>query len=178
MILQEFFPSMREFEENPAIWTEDPMVVLMADEDEDDYFIVESAFEAARIRVDLRWVSNGQETMDYLFRRGKYAAPESSPRPDLILVDLTMPIKDGLETLQEIKGNQELRKIPVVLLTSSRVQEHRASWLRFVADSSIIKPDSLDEIVKIIGNLREHYFGIIRLPDPEKQYFEKISSLQ
>ena len=99
----------------------------MANDDEDDYLVVKSALEVAGARVDLRWVVDGQEAMDYLLRRGKFTAPKSSPLPDLILLDLQMPLKDGLETLKEIKGNSRLRKIPVVILTRSRNQEHKAS---------------------------------------------------
>ncbi len=104
--------------------------------------------------------------MDYLLRRGKYTAPESSPRPDLILLDIIMPRKDGLETLKEIKGNQKLRKISVVLLTGKRV--HETAGLRLGADSFIVKPNNFDEMVRTMSNLHEHYFAIISLPDPEK----------
>ncbi|MDA8308032.1 MAG: response regulator [Deltaproteobacteria bacterium] len=168
MTLREFSSSMREFERDPAVRREDPLVVMMADDEEDHYFIVERAFKAAAARVELRWAPDGLEAMDYLLRRGRYAAPEFSPRPDLILLDLVMPIKDGLETLQEIKGNRGLRNIPLMLLTSPKIQEHEDSWLRFVADSSIIKPRSLDEMVAKISDLHEHYFGIVRLPDQEE----------
>lgn len=158
---------MRESEETPAIWRDESLVVMMADDDENDYIMVKSALEAAPTRVDLRWVADGQEAMNYLLRRGKYTAPESSPRPDLILLDLEMPLKDGLETLKEIKGNHRLRNIPLVMLTTSGIREHKASGLRPGADSLIIKPRSLDEMVRTMSDLHEHYFGIIRLPDPE-----------
>jgi CheY-like chemotaxis protein len=139
----------------------------MADDDPDDYLLVKNAFEAGPIMVDLRWVSDGEEAMDYLLQRGKYADSDSSPRPDLLLLDLIMPRKDGLETLKEIKGNHKLRKIPGVLLTASRRQEHEASGLKLGADSFIVKPHNFDQMVQIMSNLHEHYFGIIRLPDPE-----------
>ncbi len=168
MTLREFFSPTQEFEEAPAVWRRDQLVVMMADDDEDDYLAVKSALEVAGTRVDLRWVVDGQEAMDYLLRRGKFTAPESSPFPDLILLDLQMPLKDGLETLKEIKGNRRLRKIPVVILTTSRIQENKASGRWLGADSFIIKPHSLDEMVKIMSDLHEHYFGIVRLPDPEK----------
>lgn len=149
-------------------WSEGLLVVLMADDDEDDYLLVKSAFDAGPIRVDLRWVTDGREAMDYLLRRGNYRAPESSPHPDLILLDIIMPGKDGLETLKEIKGNRKLQKIPVVLLTSSRKEEYQASGLRLGADSFIVKPHDFSQMVRILSDLHEHYFGIIRLPDCER----------
>lgn len=144
----------------------DPLfVVLMADDDEDDYLLVKSAFEAGPVTVDLRWVQDGQEALDYLLHVGKYVARELSPRPDLILLDLIMPQKDGLETLREIKGHPYLQKIPVVMLTTSAKQEHRNSGLRLGADSFIIKPHDLDEMTQLMSVLHEHYFGIIRMPE-------------
>jgi CheY-like chemotaxis protein len=142
MPLWESFSSAQEYARGPIAqgWSEDLLVVLMADDDEDDYLLVKRAFEAGPIRVDLRWVSDGEEAMDYLLRRGNYTEPESSPFPHLILLDIIMPQKDGLETLKEIKGNRWLQRIPVVLLTTSKKQEHEASGLRLGADSFIVKP--------------------------------------
>jgi DNA-binding response OmpR family regulator len=141
------------------------LIVLMADDDEDDYILVKTAFEANPIEVDLRWVEDGQEAMDYLLHMGKYMAHETSPRPDLILLDLIMPRKDGLETLKEIKGHPYLKEIPVVLLTSSTRQESMSCGLKLGADSFIIKPCGLDEMINIMGSLREYYFGIVSLPE-------------
>jgi len=148
-------------------WSEELLVVLMADDDQDHYVLVKSAFEASTNKVDLRWVSDGEEAMDYLLRRGKYAVQEFSPTPDLILLGLIMPRKDGLETLKEIKGDKRLRKIPVVVLATSRKQEHKASGRSLGADSFLLKPHDFDEMVHIINGLHEHYFGILRLPDRE-----------
>ncbi|MFZ0929747.1 MAG: response regulator [Syntrophobacteraceae bacterium] len=141
------------------------LVVLMADDDEDDYILVKIAFEANNTDVDLRWVADGQEAIDYLLHRGKYLTQEASPRPDVILLDVVMPGKDGLETLKEIKGHPYLRKIPVVLLTSGTKQAHVSSGLKLGADSFIIKPHGLDEMIRLMGSLHEYYFGIVRLPE-------------
>jgi CheY-like chemotaxis protein len=141
------------------------LVVLMVDDDEDDYALVKAAFEASAIKVDLRWVEDGQEAMDYLLHEGKYTAGGTRPRPDLILLDLVLPRKDGFETLKEIKGNAYLRKIPVVLLTSSTKEEHKSSGLKLGADSFIVKPCSLDQMIGVMGSLREYYFNIVSLPE-------------
>jgi len=145
------------------------LVVLMVDDDEDDYILVKTALEASPIKVDLRWVDDGQEAMDYLMHVGKFTTRDISPRPDLILLDLILPRKDGFETLKEIKGHAYLRKIPVVLLTSSTKEEHKSSGLKLGADSIIVKPCSLDEMIRVMGSLREYYFNIVSLP-------EKLSS--
>ncbi len=141
------------------------LVVLMADDDEDDYILVKTALQASPTPVDLRWVEDGEEALDYLLHSGKYIAHENSPRPDLILLDLRMPRKDGLETLREIKGHPYLREIPVVVLTSSTRQEYMSYGLRLGADSFVVKPHSLEEMVSILGSLRDYYFGVVNLPE-------------
>ena len=119
---------VRDFEDQKC---NDPqLIVLMADDDEDDYILVKAAFEASPIKVDLRWVEDGQQAMDYLLHKGDYLSRETSPRPDLILLDLMMPRQDGLETLKEIKGHPYLKEIPVVLLTSSTRRESMSCGLK------------------------------------------------
>jgi CheY-like chemotaxis protein len=156
-------------------WHDHQFTVLMADDDEDDYILVKAAFEASPVQVDLRWVQDGQEAMDYLLHSGDYLACGTSPRPHLILLDLIMPRKDGLETLKEIKGHPYLSKIPVVMLTSSRKQQHISSGLKLGADSFILKPQTLSEMVRMVVDLRAYYFAIVRLPDrvPEPPFLVK-----
>ena len=100
--------------QNPAF------IVLMADDDEDDCLLVESAFQDMGIAHDLRFVEDGQELLDYLYNEGDFADPEKSPRPDLILLDLNMPRIDGREALARIKSDPQLKNIPVLILTTSR----------------------------------------------------------
>src|SRR6185369_5598603 len=99
-----------------------PIIILYADDDADDQLLVKEALEEARLLNDLRFVNDGEELMDYLHRRGEYADPAKSPRPGLILLDLHMPRKTGREALQEIKGDPELRRIPIVVLTTSKAE--------------------------------------------------------
>ncbi|MGC8490597.1 MAG: response regulator [Syntrophobacteraceae bacterium] len=140
-------------------------VVLLADDKAQDYLLMKETFEASPISVDLRWVCDGEEALDYLFQRGDYRYPGSAPRPDLILLDLIMPGKGGLEILSHIKGTGRLRNIPVVLLATCRKQIHEASGLRLGADSFIVKPRDFDELANIFADLHEHYFGIFCVPD-------------
>ncbi len=151
--------------DNSELRCDEPhLIVLMACDDEDDYILVKAAFDASPVKVDLRLVEDGQEAMDYLLQTGEYIAHATSPRPDLILLDLMMPRKDGLETLKDIKGHPYLKEIPVVLLTSSEKDEVMSYGLKLGADSFIVRPLSLDEMISVIGSLRDHYFSIVSLP--------------
>ncbi len=125
-------------------------VVIMADDDEDDFFLVESAFKENGFPYELRFLPNGQELMDYLYRRGKYADPAVSPRPCLILLDLNMPRKDGHEVLREIKSDPELQSINVVILTTSSEEEDKALTRKLGACSFITKPHSFNELVDVL----------------------------
>ena len=100
-----------------------PIVILMADDDADDRMLAKEALEESRVINDLRFVEDGEALMDYLRRRGKYADEDASPRPGLILLDLNMPKKDGREALKEIKDDPELRRIPIVVMTTSQAEE-------------------------------------------------------
>jgi CheY-like chemotaxis protein len=108
--------------------------------------------------VELRWVKDGQEALDYLLHTGKYRSHEASPRPDLILLDLIMPRKDGLQALEEIKGHPYLQQIPVAVLTSSVREEHKSSGFELGADFFIAKPYSLEEMIAIMIFLRARHF--------------------
>ena len=97
-----------------------PIDILLADDDEEDRMLACDALAESRLSNDIACVTDGEDLMDYLYRRGKYAPPFDAPRPGLILLDLNMPKKDGREALREIKTDPDLRQIPVVVLTTSR----------------------------------------------------------
>ena len=99
------------------------ITILMADDDPDDCLLVKRAFKTSKLCNDLRFVNDGEDLMDYLYRRGKYKEPDQAPRPGLILLDLNMPRKDGREALKEIRADATLREIPVVVLTTSKDEE-------------------------------------------------------
>ena len=100
-----------------------PITILMAEDDPDDRMLTGDAFTENRLLNELRFVEDGEELMDYLYHRGKYADPSDAPRPGLILLDLNMPRKDGREALAEIKADKDLRQIPVIVLTTSKASE-------------------------------------------------------
>src|ERR1700709_2088762 len=122
------------------------IVILMADDDADDRLLTREAFEKNHLANDLRVVGDGVELLDYLKRRGKYADPDSSPRPGLILLDLNMPRKDGREALKEIKEDPRLKNIPIVVLTTSGEEEDILKTYDLGANSFIRKPVGFDAL--------------------------------
>jgi CheY-like chemotaxis protein len=141
-----------------------PITILLADDDAEDRELTREALAESRLRNDLRTVTDGEELMDYLHRRGKYTNAATSPRPGLILLDLAMPKKDGREVLAEIKGITELRRIPIVIMTTSSADEDISRSYDLGASSYVTKPVSfaaLTEIMKVIG---EYWFDIVELP--------------
>ncbi len=131
-----------------------PYSILMAEDDPDDRLFIEQAFNDLKISGKLHFVENGEELMNFLLRRGAYADPRLSPQPSLILLDLNMPKKDGRQCLMEIKSDSGLKDIPVVVWTTSNLEEDMARCYEAGADSYITKPASypgLLEAVKEIG---------------------------
>src|SRR6476619_3874752 len=97
-----------------------PVTILVADDDPDDRQLTREAFEEIHLANDLRFVEDGEELLDYLYQRGKYADPKTSPRPGIILLDLNMPRKDGREALQIIRSDPQMRPIRVIIMTTSK----------------------------------------------------------
>lgn len=141
-----------------------PITILMADDDEDDRMLTAEALEESRLSNEIRFVNDGEELMDYLFRRGKYVEPSTSPRPGLILLDLNMPKKDGREALQEIKANPELRRIPIVVLTTSNTDADIYRSYDLGANTYITKPVTFDALVEVMQTLGQYWFTLVALP--------------
>lgn len=140
-----------------------PITILMADDDDDDRRLTKEALLEGRLANDLRFVENGEELMDYLRHQGKYADKET-PRPGLILLDLNMPRKDGRTVLKEIKGDPELRQIPVVVLTTSHADEDIFKSYDLGVNSYIVKPVTFDALVDILQTIEKYWFEIVELP--------------
>ncbi len=140
------------------------ITILLADDDADDRMMAGDALEESRLANDLRFVEDGEELMDYLCRRGRYAAPEVAPRPGLSLLDLNMPRKDGREALREIKADPELRKIPVVVLTTSKAEEDIYRTYDLGVNSFITKPVMFESLVEVMRTLGKYWFEIVELP--------------
>lgn len=141
-----------------------PITILIADDDPDDRRLTQEAFEENHLANDLRFVEDGEELLDYLNRRGKYAAEGAAPIPGLILLDLNMPRKDGREALQEIKSDPRLRNIRVVVMTTSKAEEDVLRSYNLSAASYITKPVTFDRLVEVIRTLGKYWLEIVELP--------------
>jgi CheY-like chemotaxis protein len=142
----------------------EPITILVADDDLEDCMLLKEAFEESRLVNSLRFVHDGNELVDYLCHRGKYADPADSPHPGLILLDLNMPRKDGREALREIKSDPDLRRIPVVILTTSKAEEVIFRSYDLGVNSYVTKPVTFESLVKVVRALRQYWFGIVQLP--------------
>ena len=142
----------------------EPITILMADDDADDRRLTRDALEESRLANDLRFVENGEELLDYLRHLGKYANPETAPRPGLILLDLNMPRKDGRTALKEIKADPDLRQIPVTVLTTSKTDEDIFRSYDLGVNSYIVKPVTFEALVDILQTLEKYWFEIVELP--------------
>ena len=138
--------------------------LLLADDDPDDRMLVHDALEEARWAVDLREVEDGDELIDYLQRRGKYADPGDSPRPGMILLDLKMPGRGGLQALEVIKQTELLCRIPVVVLTTSSADEDITGAYDLGANSYVVKPSSFSTLVEMMQTLERYWLEVVTLP--------------
>lgn len=142
-----------------------PIIILMADDDADDRILTKEALEESRVLNELRTVEDGEELMEYLRRQGKYADPSTAPRPGIILLDLNMPKKDGREALKEIKSDPDLRRIPVVVMTTSKAEEDVFRSYDTGASAFITKPITFDRLVDLMKVLGEYWVEFVELPD-------------
>ena len=141
-----------------------PITILMADDDSDDRMLVKEAFEESRLNNDIHFVEDGEQLIDYLFRRGAFAHLKGEPYPGLILLDLNMPKKDGREALAEIKAHVDLRRIPIVVLTTSRAEEDILRTYDLGANSFITKPVTFESLVHVVQVLGNYWVEIVELP--------------
>ena len=140
------------------------MTILLADDDPDDRMLTRDAFEESRLRNTLEMVEDGEELMDYLNHRGTYKGNSAKARPGLILLDLNMPRKDGREALKEIKSNPELRRIPIVVLTTSKAEEDILRTYDLGVNSFVVKPVTFEALVDVLKTIGKYWFEIVELP--------------
>ena len=143
------------------------ITILVADDDADDRLMIKDALEENRLANDLRFVEDGEELLDYLLCRKKYAGT-GCPRPGLILLDLNMPRKDGREALREVKADPSLRSIPVVVLTTSKQEEDILRTYDLGVNSFVTKPVTFEGLVEVIKTIGRYWFQLVALPpEPE-----------
>lgn len=140
-----------------------PTDILLIEDNATDVLLTREALEDARILTNLHVVDDGEKALRFLRREGEYA---SAPRPDLILLDLNLPRKDGRETLKEIKDDPEPRSIPVVVLTVSRHDEDVAGAYGLHANCYIKKPVNFEEFTRVIQAIEHFWFAVVTLPEP------------
>jgi CheY-like chemotaxis protein len=138
--------------------------ILLVEDSPEDFEATLRAFRKSGLKNTVMRCEDGDEALDYLYRRGEYADPASSPRPGVILLDLNLPGTDGRQVLNEIKGSQHLRDIPVVVLTTSADERDITACYRAGANSYIQKPVDIDGFMKAIERLNGYWFEVVILP--------------
>lgn len=142
-----------------------PLDILLVEDDPGDVDLTREVLEDAKIKVNLNVVEDGVLAIDYLRRQGEYQDVE---RPDVILLDLNLPRKDGREVLADIKADEELRRIPVVVLTTSSAHEDILKTYTLGCNCYVTKPVGLDQFAKVVRTIEDFWFTIVKLPSHEQ----------
>ena len=145
-----------------SLQPEQPLSVLLVEDDPGDVMIAQEALAAGRLSTDLHVVTDGVEAMSYLKQEGDY---HGADRPDLILLDLNLPRKSGHEVLAEVKRDPALRRIPVVVLTTSQAQEDVARSYDLHASVHVSKPVDFDHFTEVVRQIDDFFGGVAELPE-------------
>lgn len=143
-----------------------PITILLVEDNLQDIEITRRAFAKGRVRNDVMVVRDGEEALDYLYRRGKFQDPNASPRPGMILLDLNLPKVGGLEVLQQIKKDESLRKIPVIVLTVSQREQDIVRSYDLGVNTYIQKPVEFDNFMRVVNTIHNYWVLIATLPPP------------
>ncbi len=138
-----------------------PIDVLLVEDDPGDTLMIKEAFADNKVRNRLNTVADGVEALAFLRREGAFA---EAPRPDLILLDLNLPRKDGRQVLEEIKADAELRTIPVVVLTTSEAEEDILRSYALHANAYVTKPVDFERFIAVVRQIDEFFVEVVRLP--------------
>jgi CheY-like chemotaxis protein len=139
----------------------EPVEILLAEDNPGDAKLTRKALEQGKVINNLHVVTDGVEAMAYLRQEGEYA---DRPRPDLVLLDLNMPRKDGREVLQDIKSDDDLRRIPVVVMTSSEAEEDIVQSYDLHANAYVTKPIDFDGFLDVVGSLEDFWLSVVKMP--------------
>jgi CheY-like chemotaxis protein len=135
--------------------------VLLVEDDPGDVLLIQEAFEDNKVRNRLRTVSDGVEALRFLRREGEFA---DAPRPDLILLDLNLPRMDGREVLAEVKTDEQLQQIPVVVVTTSKLEEDVLRSYKLHANAYVTKPVDFDRFIEVVRQIDEFFVTVVKLP--------------
>jgi CheY-like chemotaxis protein len=138
-----------------------PIEVLLVEDDPGDILLIQEAFDFNKVHNNLSIVNDGEQALAYLRREGRYAG---ASRPDLVLLDLNLPRKDGREVLQEVKSDEDLRPIPIVVLTTSEAEEDVLRSYQLHANAYVTKPVDFDRFIAIVRQIDEFFVSVVRLP--------------
>jgi CheY-like chemotaxis protein len=142
-----------------------PITILICDDDEDDRLLTRQALEGAHVSNTVKFVEDGEQLLDYLYQRGEYAGETGkAPRPGLILLDLNMPNMDGREALKVIKGDDTLRDIPIVVLSTSQLDADIVRSYKLGVNSFMTKPVTFSGFVEAMNVLGRYWLEIVELP--------------
>lgn len=138
-----------------------PADFLLVEDNPGDVRLTQEALKSHKVQNNLHVVGDGEEAMAFLRRQGKYA---DAPRPDIILLDLNLPRKDGREVLSEIKSDPSLKTIPVVIITSSEAEQDVIKSYNLNANCYVTKPVNLDQFIKVVQSINDFWLTIVKLP--------------
>jgi CheY-like chemotaxis protein len=138
-----------------------PIEILLVEDSEGDVGLIEEVFEEAKIRNNLHVAGDGEEALRFLKKEGQFS---DAPRPDIILLDLNLPKKDGREVLEDIKVDDDLKKIPVVVLTTSKAEEDILRSYNLHANAYITKPVDFDQFIRVIKSIEDFWLEVVKLP--------------
>ena len=138
-----------------------PVEILLVEDNPGDVRLTREAIREAKIRNQLNVVRDGEEAIAYVRRQGAYA---DQPRPDLILLDLNLPRKDGREVLQDLKSDPDLHRIPVVVLTSSAAEQDILSTYDLYANAYVTKPVDLEDFLHVVSSIQDFWLNVVKLP--------------
>ena len=141
-----------------------PVEILVIEDNAGDARLIKEVLNGNKIYCQLHFVRDGVEAMDFLYKKGIF---KDSPEPDLIFLDLNLPRKDGREVLAEIKSNDMLKQIPVVIMTISQAEEDIFRSYSLHANCYVTKPLDLDQFVKVVKSIEEFWFSLVKLPKKE-----------
>jgi two-component system, chemotaxis family, response regulator Rcp1 len=139
-----------------------PVDILLVEDNPGDERLTREALKEGKVYSNLHWVKDGVEALEFLRQQGKYAG---KPRPDIILLDLNLPKKDGREVLQEIKNDERLKRIPVVILTTSKAEEDVLKTYNLHANCYVTKPVDLEKFIVVVKSIDAFWLTVVTLPN-------------
>lgn len=139
------------------------MTILIADDDTDDRLFMEQALRQNEYSQQIQFVEDGEELMEYLRREGRYH-DRNAPWPNLLILDLNMPRKNGFQALEEIKDDPKLRRLPVIVMTTSSADEDVVKTYNLGVNSFVTKPFNFNRLVEIVGTLKTYWMDTVKLP--------------